>query len=642
MRILRMPQVVFVIVIASFVLRTRTASAALGDERWYDLAAGAVDSSRLVVRVIPGGKTPRGWHVSWRVAIYSPRGLRLPLGNIEDPAGPFDHGRRLFTQMPPGRYRVEIARVPDEDTGDRHFNGMFDFSSQRPQWVPPNDRPEAIASIEADLAPGKTTVLAFSYEEPKLVAKPVAGQAIYAMANPRLAASSEASPTPPRTKASRFPFLATRGLAALDWTDLLGAFARQAKSDKGGEEDAEIAASIIVFSDRLPLGPIGAALLTRVNDLSPTWALARTVVRIGGADMSKLATTLIANTSADRGPLLWTLGQLKVPSSVETLSGALARGTPMERLYSAYGLAQIGSAAGVPALVESIGDKTCFRRKGFVTVAVDINPWMAFDSKNWQKMLPLPSLCVDKLSVYALGQIGGPIADRQAFDAIRIASESKDSDLAEEAIEALASFEAKDSAVPLIERLKEKPKVAFVAVAAIDHVHATDAIKPLTELETKTKDKVFHDLIQTTLASLRKPTEIARTQNGSPKDGARNVDGSANTHGEMGSDRRPADGSSPVAFSAPQSPVSNKAAATTTGCGCSIDDAGSQTASNITLAVLALLEISMRRQRRSLRNPLVGRERRRVPSPPVADVIQERDPSGASARVVLHITGASR
>lgn len=233
---------------------------------YWNLAADDSAAGHVVVRVAPNRTVPSNWRAEWFVSMYSSKGLRLRLADLED-AGRAEQVR-VTVRLPAGKHKIEITRPP----ANRQGLGAFNLDEGR--WEPFGDRSEVSATVEVNVSPGQVRLIDIAYTNPQAASKKEGDRetTISTWQDFRLVQAEGGAADLPKEKPRQHPLLKGVRLEAIDVPDLLRMLGNKDASDSAVATLMRVRTpSLVTIAPALADGTIRvtsrlAALLARVRE----------------------------------------------------------------------------------------------------------------------------------------------------------------------------------------------------------------------------------------------------------------------------------------------------------------------------------------------------------------------------------------
>ena len=124
----------------------------------------SVPSGHLIVRIPPARVAPSEWDMNWFLSIYTPKGLRLPLGYVEDHSS-LGNGSRIVLKLPTGTHRIEITRPAPLK------QGMGAFDLEKGKWTPWDREAIFVGRVDVLVPANQVRILDIKYRNPQAMAK---------------------------------------------------------------------------------------------------------------------------------------------------------------------------------------------------------------------------------------------------------------------------------------------------------------------------------------------------------------------------------------------------------------------------------------------------------------------------------------
>jgi HEAT repeat protein len=450
-------------------------------------------SAHLVVRIAPQRAAPAEWEMDWHVALYSPKGHRLPLGYLKDRGTPDDESR-LLLRLPPGTHRIEVTHAAPSQPGFGHFD------LDKGKWVPPNEEPVFDARTDIALQPDQVRTLTVTYRNPRAMSKKEGDTTTRAFvweAFALAAGDGSRADLPPRTP-KPYPLTARASLAEVDVPHLVQAM-KEAK-------DGGYAEQTILRMSRPPVAPIQEAL--KDGSLALTWRIARILVKAGDpGSVAALAAVLQrkGRKASERAAAAWALGGLGGAAAAEPLRAALRDPDVLVRIYAAAALGGCPGPGVVPALTEALKDTGALSR-GSIFTTVEEAPQHYFFSQNQQSLLSIvatPHFSVRRNAVFALGQLRDPEAVAPLLALLESADEGDRIDAAR----SLGNYSGPKVVAALQARLTDRQSVRWLAVHILGRIGDAGTAAILDKLAKEDTDAMVREAATQAAANIRKRTQ---------------------------------------------------------------------------------------------------------------------------------------
>lgn len=459
---------------------------------YWSLVAGTggVPSGHLIVRIPPGRVAPSEWDLKWFVSIYTPKGLRLPLGCIEDGERVGD-ASQVILKLPSGTYTIEITRPPPSNKP----MGVFDF--EKGKWIPSDQEAIFVGKVSVPLQENQVQIISITYRNPQAMSKKEGNSTthLYTWDNFSLVPSGGRAADLPQKDPKPYPLTQGISLEALDRTQLVAGL-----KIKEGREFAEMA---LLHLQQPPLEPIFAGLSDKSITLS--WPLARVLVNTRDARaVSALAGVLQdrSNEAQGRAPAAWALGELGDARGLEALKAALHDPDIMVRNYSVLALGQLKAPGVVPFLVEATRDTEGYTG-GEVFVTLVESPGIYYLTENQSALFaikPIPSFTVRINAIYALGQVGDP----GAVDYLIGFLADEDSQVRLVALQVLGNYDGPKVLEALKSKLIDQQSVRFIAVHLLAKRGDASVLDSLDKLARHDPDALVREAATGAATRIRK------------------------------------------------------------------------------------------------------------------------------------------
>ena len=450
-------------------------------------------AGHIVVRISPARTAPDGWEMTWFVSVYSPKGCRLPLGNLEDTRELGD-ASRMVLKIPAGRYRLEVTRPAPSVTGMGHF----DLAKGR--WISAVQDAMHAGTAEVIVEPGKVKIVELSCQNPQVSSTKEGDRTktLHLWQNFRMAVSDgQESDVPPRTPVP-YPLTRNTSLTALDYVNLVDGL-----KDKDTKTVAGQALLRVVKPDA---GPLLAGLDAR--SLEMDWYVARVLVQSADARaVSSLSAILRERRgySWQRAAAAWALGELGDARGSEPLIGALHDPEILVRNYAVLALPKLKNADVFSTLVEATRD-TSEPSRGQTLATLGEVPRVYLLSEgatHLDEILPIPNYAVHLNATYALGQLGDP----RAVDPLLALLHHKDERVRREAITSLGHYRDPRVVEGLRSRLNDEQATRWLAIQVLGIVGDESVVETLNALAKNDPDKLVREAAAEAVKKLsRKPT----------------------------------------------------------------------------------------------------------------------------------------
>lgn len=427
---------------------------------------------------------PQDWSVNWHFAVYSPKGVRVGLGRIEDSS---KAPGALAVRIPVGRHRLEVTRTKADQTP---MIGMFDFSKRK--WMSPSDETEVMAAESVAVSPSSVTLATFAYDAPSVqITKGRVNQTKLMLArNPRISSHVDANLAPPAVKAKVHPFVAGgRSFSELDHAAVIQVLL-------GGTDGDQLATTALLKTQKTDVNALVGALGSKAA--KPSWGLARVAAHVHDGRLVEPLLAMLGRTPADqRASLYWALGELGDARALTALTEAANGGPSLGKVYATYALGRLHDAKAVEALARAVEDKACVNYQMVVRVAdPEMNAWYARDpDSSWEQFMPLPGFCVQRVAIYGLGQVGGD----KALDVLLPLTSSDDEDVRIAACQGLCRFRSPAAVRALASRIEDKASVQFIAAAALGAIGTPAAKAALKKFAAEGKDETTRSIAKAAL-----------------------------------------------------------------------------------------------------------------------------------------------
>lgn len=475
-------------VIMLFPLLGASAAAQDDKEAFWSLmpGTGAPPSGHLIVRVPAGQATPEDWEVQWFVSLRTPKGLRLPLGYVDDRGG----GGQVSLRLPAGTYGVEVTRPASTSVG----TGLFDL--EKGKWVPTSHEALPVGKASVHVQANQAHLVDISYRNPRTASKKQGDVTtrFQTWDSLSLVQSAGGPGDVPTKEPKAYPLLQGASLEALDRSHLVAGL-----KVKDSRQAAEMA---LLHVDEPDLQPILAGLVDQSVTL--TWPLAKVLVRAREPQsVPALVAMLLASgrPAGQREPAAWALGALGDVRAVEALTVALGDPEPMVRNYAALALGELGARGVVPALVAATRDTMGYVGGRVFFTALE-TPGIFFLPEGGKifAIQPIPHYQVRLNAVYALGQLGDPGA---VAPLIALLSD-RDLQVTREALQGLGNYEGPAIVDALKSQLGGPQAVRFVAIHLLAKRGDASVLDALDALARTDPDALVREAAVTAAARIRK------------------------------------------------------------------------------------------------------------------------------------------
>ncbi|NQT83782.1 HEAT repeat domain-containing protein [bacterium] len=418
---------------------------------------------------------PKDWKMEWIVSIYNPKGYILPVGEVKDYWG--SENRTFALKVPPGQYRVEIARRNDAWTMGK--KGHFVIESG--EWDPPTPELIAVAEMSIVLSKKEIAVLNITYQNPQVDSmKTDRGKTVisHICENLRLVRAKGAVRDVPPEEPQAYPLLKNASFADIGQSQLVASLKENGYSPAGAAllraSEPKVELIIQGLEDgTLELTGVVARILAKSGDRRSTEALIRTL-KSGPQKSQHIA--------------VWVLGELQDAAATQALVDALDHSSILLRNYACYALARVKDKQAVDELIKSLNDRSTLRVDFRFVVArplfyeahfVNIREGIIGES------LPIPHLSVRRNAIYALGQI----RDARALDPIIACLEDSQLHTRIAALYALGNFDSKKSYNALMSMVQAGQAERWLAVRMLGRTGDRKALQSLREIAKKDADE---------------------------------------------------------------------------------------------------------------------------------------------------------
>jgi HEAT repeat protein len=470
---------------------------------WSLLPEGSSEpSGYIVIRIPPERVVPSDWEMTWFVALYTPKGLRLPLGYIEDSGKPGD-ASFIALRVPAGTHRIEITRPAPS----REALGAFDLDKGK--WIPWTQ--DAILTSQADVVvlPGRVRLVSISYRNPQTHSQKEGDHTtvISIWENWALVQAEAPASALPKGTPKPFPLLGTASLAALDSSHLVAAL-----KDK---ESRDLAEGVLLAAPTVPVEAILAGLTDKSFALS--WGLARVLVKSRDPRAVPALAAALENPAGEldtRTPAAWALGELGDVRALDALKAALRDKEVFVRNYAAIALGKVKGPGVVEALTAATKDTGTLGR-GMIFTLLEESPTVIFlneENRVMGVLLDLPYTSVRQNAVYSLGQTGDPVV----VEPLVALLQSPDRSLRLEAIYALGNYSGPRVVEALKSRMGDEQAVRMVVAHLLGKVGDASVAEFLEKVAKQDSDAQVREFAAKGAEKIRKRAQPAPAKKAPP------------------------------------------------------------------------------------------------------------------------------
>jgi HEAT repeat protein len=448
-------------------------------------------SGHLLVRIPAARVAPSEWNLNWYLYIYTPKGLRLPLGCIEDRSSLGD-GSRIVLKLPPGTHRIEITRPAPSKEG---MGSMGAFVLEKGKWTPWDRESIFVGRVDALVLANQVRILDIKYRNPQAMSKTEGKTTtrVFVWENLALAPSIGQAADLPKKNPKPYPLMQDISLKALDQPHLIAGL----KAEEG-KDFAEIA---LLHVQKPQLEPI----LTGLSDKSITlsWRLARVLVAARDPRAVPVLTGILQDRRSEskgRAPAAWALGELGDARPLDALKAALHDPEAMVRNYAVLALGQLKEPGTVPRLIEATRDTS-----GYTSVVILItkgeSPGFLFvTDQGVFPIEPIPFYVVRMNAIYALGQVGDPAA----VDPLIGFLTDHDLPVRLVALQGLGNYEGAKVIEALKSKLSDQQSVRFIAVHLLAKRGDASVLNSLDKLAKEDPDADVREAAKEASTKIRK------------------------------------------------------------------------------------------------------------------------------------------
>ena len=449
-------------------------------------------SGHLVVRVSRDGAAPSDWDLNWFVSIHSPKGLRLPLGYLED-RGSFV-GDPLALKLPPGTYTIEITRPRPSSQS----LGQFDLGKGR--WIPSDREAILVGKKNVSVHSDQVHVLSITYRGARVMSKKEGEATTHIFTWDKLAIVSSSGQVSdlPKKEAKPYPLLQGVSLEALDQS--------QAVSGLRLKEGIKFAETVLLHAKTPLLEPI----LTGLSDKSITlsWRLARVLKTSHEVSVVSVLSGILKDQSTEPDPraaAAWALGEPEFVGGLTDLKNALRDPDTMVRNYAVLSLGQVKAPAVVPSLVEATHDT---RGQGGATVFVTLEelPGIYAKTKERPKIFaiePIPFYSVRMNAIYSLGQVVDPAAVEVLIGLL----DDPDDQVRLTALQGLGNYAEPRVVEALKAKLNDQQSIRFIAVHLLSRLGDAGVLSSLDTLAREDPDELVRQAAGEAFREIRRRLE---------------------------------------------------------------------------------------------------------------------------------------
>lgn len=454
---------------------------------------GSAPSGHLVVRIPPTRVAPSEWDLNWFLFVYTPKGLRLPLGYIKDRGTP-DEASRIVLKLPVGTHRIEITRPAPLK------QGMGTFDIEMGKWVPWDREAIFVGRLDVSVQANQFQIISITYRNPQALSKKEGNTTthVYTWESLALVASGGRSVDLPKKDPKPYPLMQDVSLEALDQAGLVVGL----QGKQPGMDLLDFAEMALLHVQKPELEPILSGLSDKSITLS--WRLARVLLNMRDArTVSVLAGILQDRNSEPRGraPAAWALGKFGDARALDALKAALHDPDIMVRNYTALALGELKAPGAVPSLVEATRDALDGYASGEVVTILQESADAYFLTPNgWFPILPIPYYLVRMNAIYALGQVGDPAA----VDPLIGFLNDSDEKVRLAALQGLGNYQGSKIIEALKSKLADRQSVRFIAVHLLAKRGNASVLDSLDKLARDDPDALVREAATEATTKIRK------------------------------------------------------------------------------------------------------------------------------------------
>jgi HEAT repeat protein len=444
-------------------------------------------SAHLIVRIPPARAAPSEWDMIWFLSIYTTKGLRLPLGYVEDHRSLGD-GSRIVLKLPAGTHRIEITRpAPSKQ-------GMGAFDLEKGKWTAWDREAIFVGRADALVEANQVRILDIKYRNPQAISKKEGDTTtrVFVWENFALAPSRGQAADLPKKNPKPYPLMQDISLKALDQPHLIAGL-----KAKEGRDFAEIA---LLHVRKPQLEPI----LTGLSDKSITlsWRLARVLVNARDPRAVSVLTGILQDRKAGCAEAAWALGEFGDARALDALKTALHDPSAWVRNYAVLALGQLKGPGSVPSLIEATRDTSGYT-SGEIFFTVQESPiiyYLRADQRAVSSIEPIPHYVVHLNAIHALGQVGDPAA----VDPLLALLNDKDAQVRRAALEVLGNYEGPKVIEALKSKLSDQQSVRFIAVHLLAKRGDASVLNALDKLAKEDPDALVREAATEATTRIRK------------------------------------------------------------------------------------------------------------------------------------------